>query len=242
MPSKASPHREELRQAAVATTPRWYSPWLHLAFPSLVGAAVIAFACAMVDGLRLWQLAVIPAGFVLANLVEWHAHKELLHKRRWFAPALYDQHTPKHHQIYTTDAMEVQDPRELRLVLIPAYGILLILLSSAPMTYLLWRWSPNVAWLWLATNTGYILAYEWLHLAYHAPKTSFAGRNRWIRKLRRHHAIHHDLQMMQAWNFNVTVPLFDWILGTLVTRRHDDDDTGERMPAVKGDAKGALAR
>ena len=233
MPSTSSPHGETLRRDAVAATPWWYSPWLHLAFPSLVGAAVIAFALAMVDALALWQLAVIPLGFLVANFVEWRAHKKLLHHRAWYAPVLYDQHTPKHHQIYTTDSMEVRDPRELRLVLIPAYGILLILLSSAPMTYLLWRWAPNVAWLWLATNTLYILSYEWLHLAYHAPKTSFAGRNRWIRKLRRHHAIHHDLHLMQEKNFNVTVPLFDWILGTMVTR-HDDDDTSERMPAAKG--------
>jgi len=209
-----SPHGEELRRKAIEEIPWWYSPWVHLAFPSLVGAAVIAAAIALLADLALWQLVAIPVGFVLANAVEWRAHKKVLHRRTWYAPVLYDQHTPKHHQIYTTESMAIRDPRELRLVLIPAYGILLILLSSAPMTYLLWLWQPNLALLWLASNTFYVLSYEWLHLAYHAPAGSFAARNTWIAKLRRHHAVHHDLELMQAWNFNVTLPLWDWLAGT----------------------------
>lgn len=210
-----SPHAEELRRKAIEEIPWWYSPWVHLAFPSLIGVAVIAAAFALLDGVALWHFAAIPLGLILANAVEWRTHKKVLHHRTWYAPVLYDQHTPKHHQLYTTEAMEIHDPRELRLVLIPAYGILLILVSSAPMTYLLWLWQPNVALLWLATNTFYILSYEWLHLAYHAPATSFAGRNRWITRLRRHHAVHHDLALMQGWNFNVTLPLWDWLAGTI---------------------------
>ena len=33
--------------------------------------------------------------------------------------------------------------------------------------------------------------------------------------LRRHHAWHHTPELMQRWNFNVTVPLADWILRTI---------------------------
>jgi sterol desaturase/sphingolipid hydroxylase (fatty acid hydroxylase superfamily) len=38
-----------------------------------------------------------------------------------------------------------------------------------------------------------------------------------VRILRRHHAIHHDPRLMQRYNFNVTVPLWDWVRGTIVT-------------------------
>ena len=29
------------------------------------------------------------------------------------------------------------------------------------------------------------------------------------------HAMHHTPELMQRWNFNVTVPLADWLLGTI---------------------------
>jgi hypothetical protein len=40
----SSERRDELRARLVAAMPRWYSPWLHLGFPSLVGLTTMA-AC-----------------------------------------------------------------------------------------------------------------------------------------------------------------------------------------------------
>jgi len=45
--------------------------------------------------------------------------------------------------------------------------------------------------------------------------TDLVGRSRLIRWLRRTHAMHHTPELMQKWNFNVTVPLADVVLGTL---------------------------
>jgi sterol desaturase/sphingolipid hydroxylase (fatty acid hydroxylase superfamily) len=61
----------------------------------------------------------------------------------------------------------------------------------------------------------YVLSYEWLHLAYHLPQDTVLGRNPLVRVLARHHARHHDPRLMQKWNFNVTVPLWDWVRGTI---------------------------
>ena len=72
----------------------------------------------------------------------------------------------------------------------------------------------------LATAHAYLLTYEWLHLAYHAPSSSFVGRLGFVARLRRHHARHHRPSLMQTTNFNVSLPLFDWLLGT----SHRDDD------------------
>ena len=33
--------------------------------------------------------------------------------------------------------------------------------------------------------------------------------------LRRHHALHHDPKLMQKWNFNVSLPLWDLVRGTI---------------------------
>ena len=36
-----------------------------------------------------------------------------------------------------------------------------------------------------------------------------------VRVLRRHHQAHHDLGLMQRWNFNITFPICDAVFGTL---------------------------
>jgi sterol desaturase/sphingolipid hydroxylase (fatty acid hydroxylase superfamily) len=61
----------------------------------------------------------------------------------------------------------------------------------------------------------FFLSYEWLHLSYHLPKESFIGRLGIVALLREHHRRHHDPRLMKRWNFNVTVPVFDWIRGTV---------------------------
>jgi hypothetical protein len=208
--------RETLRAAEVAAIPRWYSPIMHLVFPSLIGLGVIAVTPIWIHHLRWWELLTIPFVFVLSNMVEWRTHRDALHRRAPGFTALYDQHTPIHHRLFLTEDMAMRDRREFRLVLIPAYGILAILMALAPFVgLLLWLGWTNVALLWLATAAGYVVSYEWLHLSYHLPPDSFIGRLRLIRVLRRHHATHHDPTLMQRWNMNVTLPLWDWVRGTI---------------------------
>jgi hypothetical protein len=206
--------REALRQRLLAEIPRWYSPAFHVAVPSLFGLAVIAFALTLLERPMIWAFLTVPIVWVFANLNEWRIHRDLLHRRHPLAPVLYEQHTPRHHRLYVTHDMRIRDRRELRLVLIPAYGIMLLFVITVPVGAVLWLLGlRNVAVLYVATAMAYVLSYEWLHLAYHTKMGDV-----WpISLLRRHHAIHHDLRLMQRWNLNVTVPLADWLLGTLTT-------------------------
>jgi hypothetical protein len=208
--------RDAVRARALGRMPRWYNPWLHLATPSAFGLAVIALSVWLVRGLAWWELAAVPATFVLANVNEWRAHKYLLHRRSRLAPVLYDRHTPQHHVIYVTGDMAIRSNKEFGLVLIPAYGIMLIFVATLVPALALWLARlENVAALFVATSMGYVLSYEWLHLSYHMPPSSFVGRLWLVRVLRRHHATHHDPRLMQRWNFNVTLPLWDWVRGTI---------------------------
>jgi hypothetical protein len=208
--------RDRVRAEAVARIPRWYTPWGHLAFPSLVGVGMIALAVAILDRPTLLELLVVPVVFVAVNFNEWHVHRNVLHRRTWPLEELFWRHTPEHHVIFVRDDMAMRSAREFRLVLIPFYGILAIFVSELPITLALWFLvSHNAAALWVATTMGYVVAYEWLHLAYHLPVDGLVGRNRIIGVLRRHHAIHHTPELMQRWNFNVTVPLADLVLGTV---------------------------
>jgi hypothetical protein len=209
--------RDELRARLTAEIPRWYSPWAHLGFPSLVGLGVMVAALASLRDVRAWQLLLVPLGLVLMNASEWRIHRDLLHRRTPPLGILYDRHTPQHHMIFVTDDMAIRSAREFRLVLIPFYGILAAGVAALPIPLVLWlalgQW--NLALLFMATVLGYVVAYEWLHLAYHAPAESWVGRNALVRLLHRHHAVHHSPELMQKWNFNVTVPLWDVVRGTV---------------------------
>ncbi len=222
--------REDLRRELLSRIPRWYSPWLHLAIPALSGLAIVAFALGRIHGLRAWQLALVPFFFVVGNAVEWHAHRDLLHRRTWPLEVLYVRHTPQHHAIYVSDDMHLREWRELRFVLLPAYGVVGLVAFTSPVTAAFWlAGQPNVAALWVTTVVLYILTYEWLHLAYHMPAEGFVGRLSVTKWLRRHHQRHHHPPLMQRWNFNVTLPLWDVVRGTV-------------WHAPAADAHGALPR
>src|SRR5438128_1561290 len=174
---------------------------------------MIAAALWLVRDLQPWQLAVLPAAFLVLNAGEWRIHRDMLHKRTPPLEVLYDRHTPEHHMIFVTEDMAIRSPREFRLVLIPFYGILAAAASARAIPALLW-WlgQRNAGLLFFVVAVGYTVLYEWLHLSYHLPESSLIGRL--VAPLRRHHATHHDPQLMQKWNFNVTIPLWDWVRRT----------------------------
>jgi hypothetical protein len=210
--------REKVRAASVAEIPWWYIPWGHLAATTGIGLATLVVSAYELRhyALRWTDWLVVPVVCLLANFFEWRVHKHVLHRRRWPLQVIYDKHTPMHHMIYVEHDMALRSTREFRLVLIPAAGVLAIVASTIPLALVVSHfWSPGAAWLFLVTASLFMVSYEVLHLCYHAPKDSFIGRQRWIRFLRAHHAKHHDPRFMQRWNFNVTIPLFDFFLGTM---------------------------
>jgi hypothetical protein len=207
--------REEFRAAMLESIPGWYSPWVHLAATTGIGAAGLAFATSRLHELKAFELLAVPLAFVLSNLAEWHAHRNLLHRRFRPMAVLYDRHTPEHHRVYRYGDMALRSVRELRLVLIPAMGVLGIVLVSVPISLLIGSLlGDNVGWLFLATTSAYVTSYELSHLSYHLPEDSFIGRLKLVTLMREHHARHHDPRLMQRHNFNVTVPLGDWLFGT----------------------------
>jgi sterol desaturase/sphingolipid hydroxylase (fatty acid hydroxylase superfamily) len=208
--------RAELRAELLSRVPRWYSPWLHAAFPTFAGIAIAGFALSRIHDLRPWQLAFVPLFLLFGNAVEWHAHRGMLHRRVRYLEVFFVRHTPQHHGIFVATDMSMRSARELKFVLLPAYGILGILALTSPLTFALaWLGQPNLAALWVASVTFYVLSYEWLHLAYHLPQESWLGRTRALAILRRHHQTHHAPQLMHRWNFNVTLPFWDLVRGTV---------------------------
>lgn len=213
--------REKLRRE-LAEQRGFYSPFLHLAITTVSSLALIVAGVVILEGVRPWEVAFAFGVLLLANATEWRLHRDVLHKRTWFAPVLYDRHTPQHHMIYITEDMAVRSRREWRLVLVPSYAALLAFVGLTPILAALWLLGQhNLAAIFVIVSMAYIVTYEWMHLAYHQPENSFVGSLRLVRVLRRHHALHHDPQLMQRWNFNVTLPLWDLVRGTRARTRDE---------------------
>jgi sterol desaturase/sphingolipid hydroxylase (fatty acid hydroxylase superfamily) len=207
---------EAMRDELLARVPSWYTPYGHLAGTIGVGLATLALALYKLAPIRAIELVTIPMAFVFSNIVEWWAHKHVMHRRRRFMPVLYNRHTPEHHRVYRYGDMAIRSVREFRLVLIPAMGVLGIVLLSAPAAWLVGFLSTyNAGWLFLMTTALYVVLYELTHLCYHLPENSIVYRIRLLRTLREHHARHHVPSLMQNFNFNVTVPLGDLLFGTI---------------------------
>jgi Fatty acid hydroxylase superfamily len=227
--------RERAREKLMARIPRWYSPWCHLAATTGIGLAMLALALCEVHGVRPVELLMIPGVFLLSNAFEWRVHKDVLHRRLWPLEEIYTRHTPEHHAVYMTNDMMIRSAREFRLVLMPAAGILGIVVATTPFALgVRMLLGANCGWLFLASSALYMVGYELSHLSYHLPETTWIGRRRLVKVLREHHARHHDPRLMQKWNFNVTIPLFDWIHGTIAKKTDESlvDDPAGRAEAL----------
>ncbi|MGO8997680.1 MAG: sterol desaturase family protein [Polyangiaceae bacterium] len=230
--------RRRIRERLLTAIPSSYRPWMHLAATTGIGAAVLALGIFGIHGLRPVELLVVPAVFLLSNGFEWRAHKDLLHKMREPLGFLYRRHTPEHHMIYVEDDMAIRDWREMKVVLIPAYGVFGIVATLAPVAALFGALATrNAGWLVLVTGGLYMVGYELSHLSYHLPPESFVGRLALVRVLRRHHARHHNPALMQRWNFNVTIPLFDWVHGTIAPAREEGAEEPSSPEAPEAVAK-----
>ncbi len=231
------------RQAIVDEIPSRYSPTLHISLTVGSGLAVLILAMFMIRELSFYELLTVPVMWLLANLGEWYAHKYILHRRVPGMTILYDQHTPRHHVVYPHDEMAIESRRELHLVLIPPFGVAMITLSASPFAAAFgYFWSANAGWLVLVAVALYMVSYEVTHLLYHLPEDHFITRSRAVRFLREHHRRHHDPRLMQRWNFNVTVPLWDVILGTRISDAAWAAHLGEAQPVQNPDPEAAPVR
>ncbi|MFO0555006.1 MAG: sterol desaturase family protein [Polyangiaceae bacterium] len=220
---------ERKREVIAQTIPKRYSPWFHLAAPSSFGLAVCITALLRIHAPTWIELIVFPLTLVFGFAFEWRVHKSVLHQRKPGLGILYVRHELHHHVAYRHYDMAMRSPRELYLILMPPYAIVLVACVDAPLAILLYlAWSVNAAMLYLVGSMLFFLAYELLHAAYHVPETHFIGRLSLVRTLRELHRTHHDPSLMKRWNFNVTVPLFDWLHGTLWSPERAERRAAER--------------
>ena len=177
---------------------------------------VIAVAVGRHASARSWLL--LPAFWVFANFFEWTVHRFPMH--RPLAPRImYRNHAQLHHLAFADGEMAIDNPRELWLIMMPWYTIVMLLVAASPVAIaveLLGGWP--LAGIFYVGALSYFVFYETLHALYHLQPATLARLGLkpggLFARLQAHHSHHHMLRRMAHVNFNVTIPLADTLLGT----------------------------
>lgn len=202
-------HGSDSAREFLCHPPKWYVPVFHLFFPTIVSLIIIGICASQVISTSITIFLVSLISWIILLGLEWGIHRYILHNPFSFLNALYRYHRI-HHFLFSSQNMLIKNRKELFYVLLPPYAILLVFGLIAPLAFGIGLiFSLNISYLIIINAMIFFLMYEWLHLSYHLPI------NNWIlNKLRRLHQIHHHPKLQKSFNFNVTIPLFDWILNT----------------------------
>jgi sterol desaturase/sphingolipid hydroxylase (fatty acid hydroxylase superfamily) len=199
--------------------PAGYSPWRHMALTLVLATGLATLGLALAARARAADWLGLPVFLVIANLIEWMVHRNPMH-RPLRPRLLYKNHAQLHHLAFTDANMVIDRTTDLGLIMMPWYTMLGLFAVASPIMAIagVLR-GPGLAGVFLLGAVAYFLCYETLHALYHLPDATLdragIGRLRAFRRLQAHHRHHHILGRMAAVNFNVTVPLWDRLLGTL---------------------------
>ena len=211
-----------------------YNPWLHGAFVLLFGTVAISAFWSNVHEVRPAEWLAVPVALLLFNLGVYVAHRHLGHHKKSFARMFYARHAGDHHSFFAPGHMTYDDVRDWRVILFPAWLIVLhTLFITLPLWWLLKQWNDNVAGIVGGCLVLGYLAYEVFHACEHLPPHNPITRLPWIRQMRRLHELHHRREMMQERNFNIVFPLMDYLFGTLYWEPEPDPLNPTRTPMTR---------
>lgn len=211
-------YREELM-------PEAYNGPRHFLFTVGMSLLIVIVCVSRLQAVTPWEWLALPLTFLYANLAEYLGHRGPMHHRFRGLEPIFERHARQHHRFFTNRRMAYDNNRDYRAVLFPPLLMLFFLAVFAvpPALLLLLLFSPNVAYLYVATAVAYFLNYELLHFAYHEDGDAWASRLPGMARLRMLHTHHHDPHLMQQYNFNITYPIGDWLFGTLYRPERSPD-------------------
>lgn len=214
---KLHAHTLEFRARYRADMNPRYSGWLHGAFVFGVGGVLMLYCLAQIAQLQWTHLPLALLALFIANVGEYMAHRQLGHVKRPIGKLFYKRHTGDHHNFFTHDDYLIDNSRDLRVVLFPAFLLVAVAFGIALPFGLgaAWLFGDDAGWLFAGALLFNYLFYEFIHLCDHLPADKAITRWPLVRQLREHHRLHHDPQHAREVNFNVTLPITDWLLGTL---------------------------
>ncbi|MGJ7518189.1 sterol desaturase/SRPBCC family protein [Pseudomonas baetica] len=193
-----------------------YNPWLHGTFVLLFGIGAMTAFWSTVHQVQPLEWLAVPLALLFFNFGVYMVHRHLGHHKRAFARMFYARHAGDHHSFFAPGHMTYDSPRDWRVILFPAWLIVLhTLFMTLPVWWLLKPFDANIAGLVAGCLVLGYLTYEVFHACEHLPPHNPLTRLPWIRQMRRLHELHHRREMMQERNFNIVFPLMDYLFGTL---------------------------
>lgn len=186
-----------------------------LALAGLIVAAVYAAAASWSD---LW---IVPVYILIANFAEWAVHSRPMH-RPLVPRIMFKNHTLVHHRVFHAESMPIDGWRQLDLVMMPWFTITIFYTAIVPAAFGVAEvWGRPTAGIFALTAILTFLLYEGMHLLYHLPVETLRRMRLWenraFRLLFEHHRHHHRPSRMRFVNFNISLPLMDFLLRTRET-------------------------
>lgn len=210
---RSNPRALELRASLAAALPADYRPWRHVCGNFGVVALALALVLAGLREVEAAELLAVPCAFLAMSLLEYVSHRFPMHRKIRGAEFVFEAHALRHHASFPAAHMAIRSSREIGLIVFGVREIAGFLLAILPgLGLVLALGSANFALLVVAMVLVHYLLYESLHLLAHLPDDHPIARWPIFASARRRHARHHAAA---GSNFNVTPPVFDWLLGTL---------------------------
>lgn len=195
--------------------PRGYNGYAHVALSVACVLAPAAYGVSRLHDVQPLEWLTVPAMLVFGSFFVWALHKHVLHRPVPGLRHAYVIHTLQHHRFFTYEHNEPGGVRDFHIMLFPwTFGPGLAAVSLALGHYVVSGISENVGMLFSTMAVAYYGLYELVHFASHVPEGAAVLRLPFLRSLREHHRLHHDPRLMGQYNFNVVLPIFDWLLGT----------------------------
>lgn len=202
--------------------PRSYSPVAHVMVHIGPAIACCVYAASRLEQVSLVEWLLVPTMLIFGSAFVYWFHRFVLHRPTGGSYFAYERHTLQHHRFFDYGHITADERDDLYIMLFPWWSgltlsavALLLSLALKPLV------GTNVAHLVAFMATLYLLLYEAVHTVSHLPDEHVLTRLPVLSFLREHHRIHHDPALMGKHNFNVVIPLFDWLFGALLLRRPD---------------------
>jgi hypothetical protein len=200
------------------------------------------------NNLFLDLLVLFAANMLLWSFAEWWIHRAVMHRRSLpefiyrllpYLGTAYRNHAVLHHAVYYAVYDHEPDDRgrELNLRFHVSDNVSAnLLLSPLHLAYLLMN--PLGSLMVVLIITAYMFTWNALHPEMHIPSNRWYFRHGIFRFLNRHHYMHH---VYPTRNYNVVLPLADYILGTAARPTPAEKGAMEAY-GLYGDMRGPCVR
>ncbi len=211
LPPSVMKMREDYRTKAISP---YYSGKWHFFLSLFFASVLIILGLLQINIEYWWQWLFIPITFIIANIVEYLAHRFLLHQSKF--KLAYREHTLLHHFFFTHEALEIESTQDFHRVLFSPYAVFffIFIIGLPVFVFLGFIFGQVVGWMSFIVGVSYYALYEVVHTCCHLPDKHWVFSLKALRFLKKFHSLHHDLELMKNYNFNVLFPLSDVLFGT----------------------------